>query len=43
MKFARSDMGEGFVRDYRTNIAIAFAAIGAFVFGGSNSPPISRR
>ena len=39
MKFARSDLGEGFVRDYRTNIAIAFAAIGAFVFGGSELAP----
>jgi diguanylate cyclase (GGDEF)-like protein len=30
---------EGLIRDYRANTAIAFAAIGAFVFGGSELAP----
>lgn len=39
MQAARLRTREGLVRDYRSNTAIAFAAIGAFVFGGSELAP----
>src|SRR6187402_2168872 len=39
MLAARLHMGERLERDYRSNTAIAFAAIGAFVFGGSELAP----
>jgi len=39
MRRARLHSREGLERDYRSNTAIAFAAIGAFVFGGSELAP----
>jgi diguanylate cyclase (GGDEF)-like protein len=39
MQVARLHRSEGLERDYRSNTAIAFAAIGAFVFGGSELAP----
>lgn len=39
MRRVRLHRGEGLERDYRSNTAIAFAAIGAFVFGGSELAP----
>ena len=39
MQLVRLHAREDLVRDYRSNTAIAFAAIGAFVFGGSELAP----
>lgn len=39
MHIARRQGSDGLIRDYRSNTAIAFAAIGAFVFGGSELAP----
>jgi diguanylate cyclase (GGDEF)-like protein len=39
MDTLRDQAAEGLARDIRTNTAIAFAAIGAFVFGGSELAP----
>ena len=39
MDAARLHRSGGLERDYRSNTAIAFAAIGAFVFGGSELAP----
>src|SRR6478735_756217 len=39
MASLRDHAAEGLARDLRTNSAIAFAAIGAFVFGGSELAP----
>jgi diguanylate cyclase (GGDEF)-like protein len=39
METVRDQSAEGLARDFRTNTAIAFAALGAFVFGGSELAP----
>src|SRR6478609_3083004 len=39
MDTLRDEAAEGLARDFRTNTAIAFAALGAFVFEGSELAP----
>src|SRR6478609_8002274 len=39
MDTVRDQAADGLARDFRTNTAIAFAALGAFVFGGSELAP----
>jgi hypothetical protein len=39
MEIVRHPASVGLARDVRTNTAIAFAALGAFVFGGSELAP----